>query len=240
MNFHWHVLTRYGLSLAGSNSVMIWIHGGGFIEGSAIPYVPSELVTENDVIVVVIQYRLGILGFLSSGDDVAPGNYGLMDQTLAIRWVKDNIRAFGGDPDSMTIFGESAGAASVGYQLLSPMSRGLFSRAIFQSGTPLSRWAFDRDPVKDFYDLADKTGCLGEMSWSNTIYYTLAGGRQQAEHERVVACLRRVDWTKLQSFMNPENLLSFKWVSRLLPCAVGVKTVVWVSELLPRVVGETQ
>ena len=219
---------------------MIWIHGGGFTEGSAISYVPSELVTENDVIVVVIQYRLGVLGFLSSGDDVAPGNYGLMDQTLAIRWVKDNIRAFGGDPDSMTIFGESAGAASVGYQMLSPMSRGLFSRAILQSGTPLASWALDKDPVKDFYDLANKTGCLGEMSWSSTIYYKLAGGRQQAEHERVVACLRRVDWTKLQSFMNPENLLSFKWVSRLLPCAVGVKTVVWVSELLPRVVGETQ
>ena len=214
-------LTHYGLSLAGSKSVMIWIHGGGFTEGSAIPYVPSELVTENDVIVVVIQYRLSILGFLSSGDDVAPGNYGLMDQTLAIRWVKDNIRAFGGDPDSMTIFGESAGAASVGYQLLSPMSRGLFSRAIFQSGTPLSRWAFDRDPVKDFYDLADKTGCLGEMSWSNTIYYTLAGGRQQAEHERVVACLRRVDWTKLKAVSDSDDQMSTKWVSGALAPVVG-------------------
>ena len=213
MNFQWHVLTYYGLSLAGSNSVMIWIHGGGFTVGSAIFYRPSELVTENDVIVVVIQYRLGVLGFLSSGDDVAPGNYGLMDQTLAIRWVKDNIRAFGGDPDSMTIFGESAGAASVGYQVLSPMSRGLFSRAILQSGTPLTRWAFNEDPVKDFYDLANKTGCLGEMSWSNTIYYTLAGGRQQAEHERVVACLRRLDWTKLKAVFDSDDPKSVKWVS---------------------------
>ena len=193
--------------------MMIWIHGGGFTQGSASEYIPSELITENDVIVVVIQYRLGILGFLSSGDDVSPGNYGLWDQTLAIRWVKDNIRAFGGDPDSMTIFGESAGAASVGYQILSPASRGLFSRAILQSGTPLSGWALNQDPVKSFYYLANKTGCLDRMSWSSTVYYTLAGRRQQAEHERVVECLRGVDWTRLLPFTLTEDVLSPVWVS---------------------------
>ena len=193
--------------------MMIWIHGGGFTQGSASEYIPSELITENDVIVVVIQYRLGILGFLSSGDDVSPGNYGLWDQTLAIRWVKDNIRAFGGDPDSMTIFGESAGAASVGYQILSPASRGLFSRAILQSGTPLTSWALNQDPVKSLYYLANKTGCLDRMSWSSTVYYTLAGRRQQAEHERVVECLRAVDWTRLLRFTLTDDLLSTVWVS---------------------------
>ena len=193
--------------------MMIWIHGGGFISGSAREYIPSELITENDVIVVVIQYRLGILGFLSSGDDVAPGNYGLWDQTLAIRWVKDNIRAFGGDPDSMTIFGESAGAASVGYQILSPASRGLFSRAILQSGTPLSGWALNPDPVKSFHYLANTTGCLDRMSWSSTVYYTLAGRRQQAEHELVKECLRGVDWTRLLPFTMTEDVIASIWVS---------------------------
>ena len=193
--------------------MMIWIHGGGFTQGSASEYIPSELITENDVIVVVIQYRLGILGFLTSGDDLSPGNYGLWDQTLAIRWVKDNIRAFGGDPDSLTIFGESAGAASVGYQILSPASRGLFSRAILQSGTPLSGWALNPDPVKSFYYLANKTGCLDQMSWSSTVYYTLAGRRQQAEHERVVECLRGVDWTRLLPLTLTEDILSTVWVS---------------------------
>ena len=206
--------------------MMIWIHGGGFISGSAREYIPSELITENDVIVVVIQYRLGILGFLSSGDDVAPGNYGLWDQTLAIRWVKDNIRAFGGDPDSMTIFGVSAGAACVGYQILSPASRGLFSRAILQSGTPLASWALNQDPVQSLYYLANKTGCLDRMSWSSTVYYTLAGRRQQADHERVVDCLRGVDWTKLQSFTERKDVSAAMWVSGALPGLLGM-TAIW-------------
>ena len=104
---------------------MVWIHGGGFTYGGAPSYVPSELVTGNDVIVVVIQYRLDSLGFLSTGDDTVPGNFGLWDQNLAIRWVKTNIGAFGGDPESMTVFGESAGAVSVGYQMITPASKGL-------------------------------------------------------------------------------------------------------------------
>ena len=104
---------------------MVWIHGGGFTVGGASIFTPSELVTEDDVIVVVIQYRLDALGFLSSGDDTVPGNFGLWDQNLALRWVKTNIGAFGGDPESMTVFGESAGGASVGYQMISPASKGL-------------------------------------------------------------------------------------------------------------------
>ena len=104
---------------------MVWIHGGSFTLGGAPAYTPSELVTDSDVIVVVIQYRLDTLGFLSTGDDTVPGNFGLWDQNLAIRWVKTNIGAFGGDPESMTVFGESAGAASVGYQMISPASKGL-------------------------------------------------------------------------------------------------------------------
>ena len=98
------------------------------MNGGAATYTPSEIVTENDVIVVVIQYRVNVLGFLSSGDGTVPGNFGLWDQNLAIRWVKTNIGAFGGDPESLTIFGESAGAISVGFQILSPASKGLTFR----------------------------------------------------------------------------------------------------------------
>lgn len=74
-------------------------------------------------------------------DDVIPGNYGMKDQVLALRWVQENILKFGGDPDQVTIFGESAGGASTGYHMLSPLSKGLFHKAILQSGTPICRWA---------------------------------------------------------------------------------------------------
>jgi len=124
-------------------AVMVFIHGGGFSTGSGTAefYGPDFLLNE-DVVVVTLNYRLGALGFLSTGDAVIPGNNGLKDQVMALRWVQQNIAQFGGDPGNVTIFGESAGGASVHYQLLSPMSEGLFSRAIAQSGCALNPWAF--------------------------------------------------------------------------------------------------
>lgn len=94
--------------------VMVWVHGGSFTSGSgdAWWFGPSLLVNE-DVVVVTFNYRLGILGFLSSGDGVIQGNYGLKDMTMALKWVRDNIADFGGDPNEVTIFGESAGGVSV-------------------------------------------------------------------------------------------------------------------------------
>lgn len=119
--------------------VMVWIHGGAFVWGSAIQYDPSELVTYQSVIVVTIQYRLSILGFAQTTDPKQiPGNMGLYDQTMALKWVHEHIRRFGGDRNSITIFGESAGAISVGYHLISKQSVGLFNRAILQSGAPLT------------------------------------------------------------------------------------------------------
>ncbi|XP_070551787.1 cholinesterase-like [Ptychodera flava] len=118
--------------------VMVWIHGGGFSIGSATNdglYDGTALAAIGDVIVVSLNYRLFALGFFSTGDENAPGNYGLLDQLAALKWVQDNIAAFGGDADRVTVFGESAGAISVDYLLLSPMSAGLFHRAILQSGT---------------------------------------------------------------------------------------------------------
>jgi para-nitrobenzyl esterase len=120
--------------------VMVWIHGGAFVAGSAhVPwYNATNLVRLSDVVVVTINYRLGALGFLHLGH-LAPelatsGTNGIADQIAALRWVRDNIAAFGGDPDNVTIFGESAGGMSVGTLLGTPDARGLFHGAIAQSG----------------------------------------------------------------------------------------------------------
>ena len=119
--------------------VMVWIHGGGFIFGSAHRYLPEELVTSQSVIVVTIQYRLAILGFAQTTDpNEIPGNMGLYDQVMALKWIKNNIAHFGGNDNSITLFGESAGSISVGFHLISKQSIGLFNRAILQSGAPLT------------------------------------------------------------------------------------------------------
>ncbi len=118
--------------------VMFWIPGGGFFAGGSNDYDPASLVTHGGVVVVSINYRLGLLGFLSQRDLDAEGhafaNYGLMDQQLALHWVHDNIARFGGDPDNVTIFGESAGAISAYGHMASPQSKGLFHKAILESG----------------------------------------------------------------------------------------------------------
>uniref|UniRef100_A0A3B3UEC6 Carboxylic ester hydrolase n=1 Tax=Poecilia latipinna TaxID=48699 RepID=A0A3B3UEC6_9TELE len=92
--------------------VMVWIHGGGLVMGAASQYDGSSFTAYENIVTVIIQYRLGILGFLSTGDEHAKGNWGLLDQLAALRWVQENIEAFGGDPQSVTIAGESAGAIS--------------------------------------------------------------------------------------------------------------------------------
>ncbi|XP_046564548.1 cholinesterase 1-like [Haliotis rubra] len=142
--------------------VMVWIHGGGFMAGSAEEYEPWKLVTETGVIVVTIQYRLGIFGFISTGNDVAPGNYGLWDQHLALQWIKTNIEAFGGDSNNITIIGESAGAASVAYHVLYPGSKGLFQRAVLQSGAVTPVWGYKRNPVATLMLVARAADCLTE------------------------------------------------------------------------------
>lgn len=120
--------------------VMVFIHGGGFVMGSGSQdwYESSSLASQGDVVVVTINYRLGPFGFMvhpalkdTQGHE---GNYGFLDQVLALRWVNKNIRNFGGDPKNITIFGESAGGMSVGLHLISPLSKGLFQKAIIESG----------------------------------------------------------------------------------------------------------
>jgi para-nitrobenzyl esterase len=123
---------------AGSHPVMVWIHGGSLVTGESDDYAPAKLV-EDGVTVVTINYRLGALGFLAhpalADANGQSGDYGLMDQQAALRWVQRNIARFGGDPHNVTIFGESAGGLSTLSQVASPQARGLFERAIVESGS---------------------------------------------------------------------------------------------------------
>ncbi|CAH0713057.1 unnamed protein product, partial [Brenthis ino] len=139
--------------------VMVFIHGGGFRDGSSSPFLYGpEYLVRHGVILVTINYRLEILGFLCLGIKEAPGNVGLKDQVESLRWVKRNIKAFGGEPNKITIFGESAGAASVLYHVVSPMSKGLFQKAIMQSGSAISPWSLQFDPLKTATKLAKQMG----------------------------------------------------------------------------------
>ncbi|MDG2531605.1 carboxylesterase/lipase family protein [Caulobacter endophyticus] len=120
--------------------VMVWVHGGANHAGSGAGTVEASLVDQG-VILVSVQYRLGVFGFLSHPDLTreqggASGNYALMDIIAALRWVRDNIAAFGGNPENVTLFGHSAGGQDVGLVMLSPQARGLFARGIMQSGMP--------------------------------------------------------------------------------------------------------
>ncbi|KAG5869997.1 hypothetical protein JTB14_036178 [Gonioctena quinquepunctata] len=128
--------------------VVVHIHGGGFMLGSPSLVAGPDYIMDKDVVYVSFNYRLAVFGFLSTEDDTVPGNNGLKDQTLALQWIRDNIMYFGGNPDSVTLTGLSAGGASVHYHYLSPLSRGLFHRGFSQSGTALSSWALIKSPLK--------------------------------------------------------------------------------------------
>ncbi|XP_060547074.1 cholinesterase-like [Pantherophis guttatus] len=123
--------------------VLVWIHGGGYLFGTSSVDVfnGAPLAATENVIVVTINYRLGALGFLYL-PPAAPGNLGLWDQQLALKWVKKNAAAFGGDPSRVTIFGQSAGGSCVNLQLLAPKSQDLFAQAVIQSGTANAFWAW--------------------------------------------------------------------------------------------------
>nr|AGC24393.1 carboxylesterase [Locusta migratoria] len=152
--------------------VMVFIHGGGFINGQGMGFGPDYFL-EAGVVYVSINYRLSVLGFLSTEDLVVPGNMGLKDQVQALRWVQQNIAAFGGDPNSVTIFGQSAGGASVHYLVLSPLAKGLFHRAIAESGAALNPWAFARNTRDRAYRLAQSLGYYGSNNTSEIVQFLL-------------------------------------------------------------------
>lgn len=156
------VWTPDGATPDSPRPVLVWIHGGGFLNGSSDIYNARWLATRGNIVVVSINYRLGALGFLAhpalAADRDQLGNYGLADQQAALRWVRDNISAFGGDPAKVTIAGESAGAMSVCDHLIAPESAGLFRGAILQSG-PCQAQADLPAAERISIDYAAKAGC---------------------------------------------------------------------------------
>lgn len=163
----------------GALPVMFWIHGGGLVVGAGSDYDPTPLV-EQGVVVVTVNYRLGYLGFFAQtaidGEGHENGNYGLMDQQLAMRWVQRNIGQFGGDPGNVTIFGQSAGGFSVYCHLASPTAAGLFAHAISESGStflfenfvraivPLSEAETTDGPVPSGETIANSVGCPSQTA----------------------------------------------------------------------------
>ncbi|CAH0385515.1 unnamed protein product [Bemisia tabaci] len=136
------------INAGASMPVMVYIHGGSYQQGSNYRYIYGpEYILDKDIVLVTINYRLAALGFLSLGDEVFPGNLGLKDQALALEWINENIKFFGGNPDLVTIFGDSAGGASTSLHMFSPLSKGLFHRAISMSGTALCPWAVIPQPL---------------------------------------------------------------------------------------------
>ncbi|XP_076643336.1 carboxylic ester hydrolase-like [Halictus rubicundus] len=164
--------------LKGGYPVMIWLHGCGWICGAGhSEFYSPKFLLDRDVILVTVNYRLGPLGFLSMEDTVLPGNNGMKDQVQSIRWVHENIAAFGGDPNRVTIFGESAGGASVHYHMMSSLTRGLFQRAISQSGNGYCPWTLSRPGAakKNAIKLADLLGCPSK------------------DTKQMIACLRKIN-----------------------------------------------
>ncbi|XP_032678420.1 venom carboxylesterase-6-like isoform X2 [Odontomachus brunneus] len=158
--------------------VMIWFHGGGWLAGAGhSDFYGPKFLLDHDVILVTVNYRLGPLGLLSTEDMECPGNVAMKDQAQSIRWVHENIASFGGDPNRVTIFGESAGGASVHYHMISPLSQGLFHRGISQSGTSHCPWAFVKPgwAKKKAKALAERLNCPTESS------------------KELIACLRTKD-----------------------------------------------
>lgn len=158
--------------------VLFYIPGGGYFFGSghSETSVGPEYLLNNEVVLVSLNYRLGLLGFISTGTKTAPGNLGLKDIVVALKWVQQNIAAFGGDPGSVTIFGESSGGYSVTLLMVSPLANGLFHKAIAMSGSATNFYKSENQ--KRTVDLGKEVGCDAEND------------------EKLVDCLRNLPWQK--------------------------------------------
>lgn len=190
--------------------VMFWIHGGGNTSGTSSFYNGSRLADEHQVVVVTINYRLGFLGWfrhraLRAGADAADasGNFGTLDQILALEWVQDNIAAFGGDPANVTIFGESAGAWNVLALMASPLAEGKFHRAIAESALT---WSFSSAAAENFADAAEP----GRASSSNEVLVRLLLARKIAT-DRVSAKekIAAMDDETLSQFLRDQTVAEF-------------------------------
>lgn len=157
--------------------VIFYIHGGGYIVGGADLANP-DILLEEDIVLVTTQYRLGPFGFVAFNRPEYSGNMGLKDQLLALKWVNDNIRHFGGDKSNLTIYGHSAGASSVNFHMLSQRSRGLFRRAIASSGSAYNQFAY-------LANLNAQTEFL-----RNTVSTVLGANKSDIDENKIIAWLK--------------------------------------------------
>jgi hypothetical protein len=156
--------------------VIVFIHGGAFMFGGSQYYGPENFYDDERMILVTINYRLGILGFLSTEDDVIPGNFGMKDQVEALKWVQKNIYGFKGDPKKVTIVGFSAGGASVHLHYMSSLSKGLFANGISHSGNALDPWVTQEKAKEKAFEIGARFGC-----------------RKTEKKDWLLSCLRLVD-----------------------------------------------
>lgn len=176
--------------------VMFFIHGGGYTLGDSPSYDGTYLALGGDVIVVTINYRLGALGFFSTADDTATGNQGLKDQQLAMKWVHENIKSFGGDPEAVTIFGESAGSFSVAHHIVNAQNNGLFQRAILQSGSNAGNIGLCTNLRESATTFGIDAGCLDEGTTAETL-----------NSEELLNCLRGLPSDQI---VKVQNILQMK------------------------------
>lgn len=161
--------------------VLFYIHGGGYFFGSghSVVIAGADYFMNHEVVLVSINYRLGPFGFASTGSKLAPGNFGFKDMVLALKWVQENIKTFGGDPDSVTIFGHSAGGMAISHLMASPMAKNLFHKAIAMSGSATTYFKTEnQDWTKK---LAEDCGCTTESE------------------ETMLSCMKEQPWERLLS-----------------------------------------
>ncbi|KAB0802381.1 hypothetical protein PPYR_04567 [Photinus pyralis] len=163
LNVYTTKLPRHGRNP--KRPVLVYFHAGGFysVDGTS-KFAGPEYLLDQELVLVTLNYRLASLGFLSTGDSLAPGNNGLKDQVAAMRWIQVNIESFGGDPNSVTISGYSAGGMSVTLHMVSPMSKGLFHKAIAMSGSALAQWAIPDHQFHLAQRQARLVGCPDDTS----------------------------------------------------------------------------
>ncbi|XP_067678793.1 acetylcholinesterase-like isoform X2 [Haliotis asinina] len=178
---HQHLRTTGGAD--SKMAVLVHIHGGSNEVGMGTMFDGDVLAALGEIIVINFNYRLGPFGFLSGERPEFPGNYGLMDQTAALKWVAKNIHFFGGDPTKVTVEGHSAGGGNVGFHIVSPHSKGLFRYAILQSGSPTAYWALLRPPANAIFRtirFAEKLGCYADQ-----------------DMQKLKQCLKTKNWTDI-------------------------------------------
>ncbi len=180
-----NVTAPHAASATAPKPVMVWIHGGGFVSGAGNITGARRLAVDGDVVVVTINYRLGILGYFGYPGLAGSGAFGLEDQQAALRWVQRNIAAFGGDPENVTLFGESAGGMSVCAQLTSPSAEGLFQKAIVQSGSCLIDW-----PDNGISPGAEAAGLWASPDEAAGVGQTVAQDLGCTDAPTAIACLR--------------------------------------------------